>query len=57
MSPMSLLSLPPSVHREAALRAQQPSTCGERDERGLALLAVAAALAIAAAAGVLAWAG
>jgi hypothetical protein len=51
---MSLLSLPPAVHRDAALHARQPSTCGER---GLALLALAAVLAIAAVAGVLAWAG
>jgi hypothetical protein len=54
---MSLLSLPPAVHRDAALHARQPSTCGERSERGLALLALAAVLAIAAVAGVLAWAG
>jgi hypothetical protein len=54
---MSLLSLPPSALRDAALHAQQPSTCGERGERGLALLAVAAAVVIVAVAGVLAWAG
>ena len=41
MNPMSLLTLPPSVLRDAALHESQGSPSGERGERLFAVLAVA----------------